>query len=72
VKTLEVAAADIAARPSSPRDLALDLGAVAPAPAAEPQVARWPGAVRLLILVGGAAGLWIGLGWIALRVLKLG
>ncbi len=54
------------ARPAS-----LDL-AVAPAPSDEPAVVRWPGWARLAVLIGGAAGLWAGLGWIALRVLKLG
>jgi hypothetical protein len=71
---IEVATADIAARPSPSRDLAMDLtmdlATVAPAPAVEPQVRRWPGAVRMLILVGGAGGLWAGIGWVALQAFR--
>jgi hypothetical protein len=68
VDTLDMTATSVVARPVAP----LDIGAVAPAPADEPAVTRWPGWARLVILIGGAAGLWAGIGWIAFRVLKLG
>jgi hypothetical protein len=63
----QVAATRAVARPPS----SLDLAAVALAPSREPAVGRWPGWMRLAILIGGSAALWIGLGWIALRILKL-
>lgn len=66
MKTIDMTATSAVARPAS-----LDR-AVARAPSDEPEVVRWPGWARLAVLVGGAVGLWVGLGWIALRVLKLG
>ena len=61
-------AADVVVAPKSVREF----GAVAKAPAGEPAVGRWPGWLRVLILFGGAAGLWAGIAWIAMRVMKLG
>ena len=68
METLDVAGAQVAARRSS----SLDLGAVVAAPADEPFVGRWPGWARLAVLLGGSLALWAIIGWLALRVLKLG
>jgi hypothetical protein len=68
VETLDVAATPVAIVP--PRTL--NLGAIAVGPSPEPDVGRWPGWMRLAFLVGASAGLWAGLGWVALRILKLG
>ena len=68
METLDIAATDVAVTPMP----VLDLSAVAVAPPHEPAVDRWPGWVRLTHLLGGAAGLWAGIGWIAVQVLKLG
>jgi len=68
VDTLELTATDVGA----PKMPALDLSAVAVAPQDEPAIQRWPGAVRLGILLGGAAAVWVAIGWIALRIAHLG
>lgn len=68
METLNITATDIVAPPKP----VLDLGAVAVAPVDEPAVGRWPGWVRVSILLGGAGALWVGLGWIALQVIHLG
>lgn len=64
METLDIVATDVVA-PATP---VLDLGAVALAPPDEPAVRRWPGWLRLTIVVGGAASLWVGIGWVALQV----
>jgi len=68
VETLDVAVTQVVAGLSRSRTL----NAVAVAPSAEPAVERWPGWMRLAILIGGSAALWAGLGWVAFRILKLG
>ena len=68
METLDIAATQVAARRSS----SVDLGAVVAAPADEPFVGRWPGWARLAVLIGGSAALWAVIGWLALRVLRLG
>jgi hypothetical protein len=65
---MEIAATDVVASPKP----VLDLGAVAIAPADEPSIGRWPGWVRMTILLGGAVALWGGIGWIAVQVFRLG
>ena len=67
MKTLDVAPTQVGAVPSRSRDL----GAMAAAPAHEPDIARWPAWTRLSILVGGSAVLWAGLAWVALKILAL-
>lgn len=68
METLDMTATDMVA----PRTPALDLGAVAPAPSDEPAATRWPGWVRLTILLGGAGVLWGGIGWAAFALLRPG
>jgi len=53
------------------RSVSLDLGVVA-SPSRELEVGRWPCWARLMILVGASGALWVALGWLAFRVLKLG
>ena len=65
---MEIAATEVVASPKP----VLDLGAVAIAPADEPSIGRWPGWARVTILLGGAAALWAGIGWIAVQVFRLG
>jgi hypothetical protein len=67
VETFAVAAT----RAVAPSPSSVDLGQTAPAPSHEPEIRRWPGWARLLILIGGSAALWGGIGWTALRLLKL-
>jgi hypothetical protein len=68
VETIAVTATQVVAKPPSP----VGLGQAVGAPSEEPQVGRWPGWARLLILVGGSAALWGVIGWAAFRFLKLG
>ena len=63
-----ISATRVVAGPSS----SIDLASPAVAPTHEPDVERWPGWARLAILIGGSAALWAGLGWVALRILKMG
>lgn len=66
METLAVAATHPVATPPSSVDIvpcwAVD----------EPQVRRWPGWVRLMILASASAALWTLVGWTALRILQLG
>ncbi len=65
--TLEVAATHAASPSSSP-----NVSVLAVAPSDEPRIGRWPGWVRLAILLGSGAGLWAGIAWLAFHILKLG
>jgi hypothetical protein len=67
LETLDMTATNVVAPPKP----VLDLSAVAIAPADEPAVGRWPGWVRVSILLGGAGALWAGIGWIAVQVVHL-
>jgi hypothetical protein len=68
VETLDVAATSVAVAPPLSRDRRV----MAATPSHEPDVGRWPVWARLAILIGGSAALWAGLGWVALRILKMG
>src|SRR6185312_6232161 len=67
VETLDVAATPVVVVPSRSRDL----GATVAAPSHEPDIARWPGWIRLAILIGGSAVLWGVLAWVAFQILAL-
>ena len=60
-----------ATRAVAPSPSSIDLGQTAAAPSNEPDVRRWPGWARLLILIGGSTALWGAIGWAAARLLKL-
>ena len=60
MNTFGVAAAHTVAERSSPWDVRT-----------APRVERWPGWVRLSILLGSSALLWVGLIWTALQLAKL-
>lgn len=68
METLDITATKVVA---SSRPM-LDLASVPVAPPDEPAVGRWPGWIRVTLLLGGAAALWAGIGWIAVQVVKLG